>query len=155
MTIMAFRKFAITRMEIQDLEEVLSIETTSSLTPWSKQMFIEEMAHPQASCFVMTAKEAAEDRVIGFICFRNIGQESELFNICVRPDHRRVGVGRELMQFYTFFSLQKGIKTFHLEVSLANRSAVQLYYHFSYQPVGVRPKFYRGEFDALRMLKRV
>jgi [ribosomal protein S18]-alanine N-acetyltransferase len=155
MTIMALRECTIRRMEIRDLEDVHAIETTSSLTPWSKRMFMEEMSHPYAFCFVVTSKEPSDPRVVGFICFRNIGEESELLNICVHPDHRHVGFGRELMEFYTAFSLQRGMKTFHLEVNRANPSAVRLYHSFCYQPVGVRPKFYRGEFDALRMMKRV
>jgi len=60
-----------------------------------------------------------------------------------------------LMQFYTAFSLERGVKTFHLEVNRANPSAVRLYRSLCYQPVGVSANFYRGEFDALRMMKRV
>jgi len=142
-------------MEPRDLDEVHRIETASSPTPWSKQMFIEEMAHSYAFCFVMTSKEPADPQVIGFICFRNVGEESELLTICVHPGHRHMGVGRELMQFYTAYSLQRGMKTFHLEVSRANPFALRLYCSFSYLPVGVSLKFYRGEFDAVRMMKRV
>jgi ribosomal-protein-alanine N-acetyltransferase len=142
-------------MEIRDLEDVHAMETTSSVTPWSKGMFIEEISHPYAFCFVATSKEPSDPSVVGFICFRNIGEESELLNLCVHPDHRHVGFGQELMQFYMTFSLQRGIKTFHLEVNRSNPSAVRLYHSFCYQPVGMSTKFYRGEFDALRMMKRV
>jgi len=147
--------FSIRRMTEEDLEEVLSSETASSLTPWSRKMFIEEMGHPYAHCFVMTSSEVRDGHVIGFICFRNMGEESELLNLCVRPEDRRRGFGRELMRFYTDFSSQRGIKTFHLEVHLSNQSALKLYHSFSYQRAGLRPKFYRGEFDALRMMKHV
>ncbi len=146
--------FAIRSMEDRDLDVVESIERASSLIPWSKAMFISEMAHPYASCFVITSEENS-DRVVGFICFRIIGQESELLNICIDPGHRHRGLGGELMRFYTSFSIQRGTQTFHLEVRPENRFALRLYSLFSYRPVGVRPKFYRGEFDALRMMRRV
>ena len=152
---MPFREWSIREMESRDLEDVHWIETTSSPTPWSKQMFIDEMSHPYASCFVATSKEPSDPRVLGFICFRNVGEESELLTICVHPGHRHMGVGRELMQFYTAYSLQRGMKTFHLEVSRANPFALRLYCSFSYLPVGMSLKFYRGEFDAVRMMKRV
>jgi len=155
MTTKPVGKHTIRKMQAGDLEEVCRMETTSSPTPWSKQMFIQEFDHPYASCFVMIAKEPAEPQVIGFICFRNVGEESELLNICVHPDHRHLGVGRELMAFYTDTSLQRGTKMFHLEVNRANPVALRLYDSFSYLPVGVSPKFYRGEFDAVRMTKRV
>lgn len=137
-------------MAIEDLEEVQSMDNASSLTAWSREMFLGEMAHPHGFCFVVTA-----GRVIGFICFRNIGEESELLNICVHPDHRRARLGRELMQFYITFSVERGIKTFHLEVHRGNQPALQLYHMFSYRSIGLRPRYYRGEFDALRMVKHV
>ena len=147
------KEFGIRRMRRRDLDEVVSIEADSSVTPWSRQMFIDEMGHPYGACFVMTSMEASGASVIGFICFRNIGEESELLNLCLRPDRRRAGLGRELMQFYTAYSLTRGIKTFHLEVDPANRSAIELYRIFAYRPVAVRPRYYRGTTDALRMMK--
>jgi [ribosomal protein S18]-alanine N-acetyltransferase len=153
--VMTKQGFTIRRMTSNDLEEVHAIETNSSLTPWSKNMFIDEMAHPYAHCFVMTSPDSSQGRVMGFICFRNIGDESELINLCVHPGDRHRGLGRELMQFYTAFCIHGGMKTFHLEVNHANRPALQLYRSFSYQSVALRPKFYRGECDALRMIKRV
>lgn len=137
-------------MEIQDLKEVEAIESISSLTPWSKQMFLGEMAHPHSFCFVM-----ASERVTGYLCFRDVGEESELLNICIHPNYRHRGLGHELMQFYTNFSIERGIKNFYLEVHDANQSAQRLYQTFSYRAIGVRRRYYRGEADAIRMAKEV
>ena len=70
-------------MDIQDLDEVLSLESPGSGALWSKNMFIEEMRNPFAYCFVMKIQDRSKQRVIGFICFRNLAEESELLNICV------------------------------------------------------------------------
>jgi ribosomal-protein-alanine N-acetyltransferase len=93
--------------------------------------------------------------IIGFICFRNIGEESELLNIAVDPHYRRLGVGRRLMEFYIDFSSKQGIRAFYLEVNSSNRSAIHLYQYFSYQSFGMRKKFYQSKFDALMMMKKV
>ena len=53
---MEWERVTIQKMNIQDLDEVLSIETSASLTPWSKNMFIEEMQNPFAHCFVMKTR---------------------------------------------------------------------------------------------------
>jgi len=142
-------------MEIEDLGEVISLERTNPLTVWSKEMFIEEMRHPFANCFVMKTQRGSQRRVIGFVCFRNVAEESELLNICVRPDYRCQGVGKELMQFYVEFSRQKGNKTFHLEVCSSNHPAIRLYQSFAYESSGLRKNFYQGKFDALLMTKRI
>jgi ribosomal-protein-alanine N-acetyltransferase len=148
-------KVVIQKMESQDLDEVFSIETSASIAPWSKNMFVEEIRNPFAYCFVMRGEDGCKQPVIGFICFRNITEESELLNICVHPDYRQLGVGKRLMQFYVDFSSRRGIKTFYLEVNSSNQSAIHLYQLFSYQSSGMREKFYRGKFDALLMMKKV
>jgi len=147
-------KWNIQKMTPQDLDDVLSIEMSSSLTPWSLNMFIAEMQNPFAYCFVMKGKDGSKPSAIGFICFRNVTEESELLNIGVHPHYRQVGLGRKLMQFYTDFCSPLRIKTFYLEVNASNEAAIHLYQHFSYQSFGVRKKFYQGKFDALLMMKR-
>ena len=147
-------KAAIQQMDIKDLDEVLSIEASGSLAPWSKNMFIEEMRNAFAFCFVIRKEDGPDRPVIGFICFRNMAEESELLKICVHPEYRELGVGKKLMKFYIDFSRERGIKTFYLEVHSSNHSAIHLYQSFSYQPSGMRKEFYQGKFDALLMAKK-
>lgn len=142
------------KMGREHLDEVLLIETSSSLAPWSKEMFLEELRNPLAHSFIYRVDEAQGPLLAGFICFKNIGEESELLNIAVHPLYRRKGIGRKLMQFYMELGRAKQIKTFYLEVHVSNPSAIRLYQEFSYQPVGMRKKFYQGKFDALMMVKR-
>jgi ribosomal-protein-alanine N-acetyltransferase len=142
------------KMGREHLDEVLLIETSSSLTPWTKEMFLEELRNPLAHSFIYRVDEAQGPLPAGFICFKNIGEESELLNIAVHPLYRRKGIGRKLMQFYMELGRAKQIKTFYLEVHVSNPSAIRLYQEFSYQPVGMRKKFYQGKFDALMMVKR-
>ncbi len=142
-------------MDFKDLDEVISLERSNPLTVWSKEMFIGEMRNPFAYCFVTKADDGPSQPAIGFICFRNVVDESELLNICVHPDYRRLGIGKGLMQFYIEFSRQRGIKTFHLEVYSSNHSAIHLYQLFSYESSGIRKNFYQGKFDATLMTKQV
>jgi ribosomal-protein-alanine N-acetyltransferase len=150
-----WEKVTIRKMNIQDLDEVISMESSTSGVLWSKNMFIEEMRNPFAYCFVMRIDNQSKQEVIGFICFRNVAEESELLNICVHPDYRQLGAGKRLMEFYVAFGRRREIKTFYLEVLSSNTSAIRLYQLFSYESSGMRKKFYQGKFDALLMTKRV
>jgi ribosomal-protein-alanine N-acetyltransferase len=141
-------------MGMIDLDEVQHIEALSSPNPWSKNMFIEEIRNPLAYCFIIQTKEMLNHPIIGFICSRNIGDESELLNICVHPQYRQLGVAKRLMQFYTAFCGKRKIKTFYLEVNPSNEPAVHLYDLFFYRPSGRRKKFYQEKFDALLMVKK-
>jgi ribosomal-protein-alanine N-acetyltransferase len=149
-----WEKTAIQEMDIKDLDDVLLIETSGPPAPWSRNMFIEEMRNAFAFCFVIKKEDGFKRPLIGFICFRNMAEESELLKICVHPDYRQLGVGKELMKFYIDFCRQRGIKTFYLEVYSSNYSAIHLYQFFSYEPSGMRKKFYQGKYDALLMTKK-
>jgi ribosomal-protein-alanine N-acetyltransferase len=150
-----FQTMSYEKMESNDLPEVLFMEAASSLNPWSKAMFIEEMQNPFAHCFITKRKEASKHLVMGFICFRMVGDESELFKICVHPQYRQLGIGKNMMQFYIDFCYKAEIKDYYLEVNASNQAAIHLYQMFSYQPVGTRKKFYQSKFDALLMVKKV
>jgi ribosomal-protein-alanine N-acetyltransferase len=151
----AVQKVTIQKMDVKDLDEVLAIEASASPAPWSKNMFSEEIRNCSSCCFVISIEIESKQPVIGFICFRNMAEESELLNIAVHPRYRRLGVGRKLMQFYIDFSTPRGIKAFYLEVNCSNQSAIRLYQCFSYQSFGVRKEFYQRQFDALLMMKEV
>lgn len=147
------RRFTVRKMDPRDLDEALSM-AASSPNAWSKNMFVEEMRNPFSHCFVMEVEEISKRQVVGLICFRNIGDESELVNIWVHPQYRQSGIGKKLMEFYIDFCHQVNIKTFHLEVNASNHPAIHLYQLFSYQSAGVRKKFYEGRSDGLRMIRR-
>ena len=141
------------RMEPTDLEEVLAIELESSWVPWTRQMFLGEILNPYAHCFVMDSRETPVRRVVGFVCFRHLGEESELLNLSVHPEHRSLGLGKGLMHFYIASCTEAKVTRSYLEVSSSNHPAIQLYQDFAYRPAGRRLKFYRGQVDALLMVK--
>ncbi len=144
----------IERMGVGHLDEVLAIERSSALPLWSKSMFVEELRIPFAHCYVYRFPEIEDRPVVGFICFRNIGGESELLNIGVHPLYRRQGIGRALMQFYLAFGESNQIKMFYLEVPVSNSPAIELYRGFSYEATGTRRNLYQAKVDALIMARR-
>lgn len=148
-----FEHFTILKMTSEDLPEVLAISSSFPLNPWSEKMFLEEMANPLSSCFVAKMGRDPNSSVIGFICFREVLDESELLHLCVHPQYRQKGVGKRLMQFYIDFCLQRGIRTFYLEVDPSNQPALNLYKLFSYQSLKVRKNFYPKRREGLVMVK--
>lgn len=148
-----FEHLTILKMGIEDLPEVLAISSSFPINPWTEKMFLEEMANPLSSCFVVKMGRDHNSPIIGFICFREVRDESELLHLCVHPQYRQRGVGKRLMQFYIDFCLQRGIRTFYLEVDPSNRPALHLYKLFSYQSLMVRKNFYPERREGLVMVK--
>jgi ribosomal-protein-alanine N-acetyltransferase len=146
--------FSIRKMEVEDVEKILPMASSSFINPWSREMFLGELTHSFSYCFLLCEENAfGKGAPAGFICFRIIAKESELLNICLHPKHRQKGLGKELMKFYTDFCKQRGVERFYLEVDPLNLPAVHLYQSFEFQQVGVRKYFYRGRYEALVMEK--
>lgn len=142
------------KMRPEDLPGVLAIEAVSSSTPWSERMFLNELSHPFASCYVLE-ESSSPGEVLGYICFRILEKESEVLNLSVSPSSRRRGLGRKLMEFYLGCSVAQGVERSYLEVCSSNEGALQLYRSLFYEVAGRRKGFYLGRFDALTMVKKL
>ncbi|HSB03882.1 MAG TPA: GNAT family N-acetyltransferase [Thermodesulfobacteriota bacterium] len=147
-------KTRIVRMEVSDLDTVVEMDASSRPTPWSKESFLKELQNPLSSCFTLKLKKEATEQVIGFICFRILGEESELLDLVIHSRYRRKGFGKHLMSFYSDFCHERKIKSFYLETGVSNGPAIRLYQSLAYQPIGKRPRFYHGREDALLMMRR-
>lgn len=144
--------YAIRKMEIDDIESVLPMASTSVLNPWSREMFLGEITHPHSNCFLLCKAKGNETKTpIGFICFHIIEDESELLNICIHPQYRQKGLGSGLMKFFIEWCHRQGVKKYYLEVDPRNRPALLLYQSFHFHQKGMRKNFYQGRFEALLM----
>jgi ribosomal-protein-alanine N-acetyltransferase len=149
-------RVAIKRMEVEDVEEVAPIAAAAAYNPWSKKMILEEIAHPFSHCFLLQQRaEAGAILPLGFLCFRQIGEEAELLNLCVDPEFRQQGFGKKLMSFYIEFCEGRGVNQYFLEVNTLNTPAIHLYHSFGFQSIGTRKNFYQGKQDALLMTRCV
>jgi [ribosomal protein S18]-alanine N-acetyltransferase len=148
----------IEKMEESDLDQILRIEASSGWSSWSRQSFIEELKNPFSHCFTLRVQNDPGnqfgDEIAGFICFRLLGDESELLNLAIHSRHRRKGFGSQLMGFYIDFCRPRKVETFYLETGVTNQPAIRLYQSFAYQPAGIRPRFYPRKEDALLMTRR-
>ena len=75
-------------MTADDLEDVLSIESVSFPTPWSRGMFLEEMKH--SFCHGLVG--LAEGQIVGYISFAIVYDEIHIRNIAVHEDWKRRSV---------------------------------------------------------------
>lgn len=94
---------------------------------------------------------AEEDgRLLGYITAVARGGEAMIHSIAIAPEHRRTGIGRELMKAELEY-LSKRATSVDLQVSVKNRAAIALYKQFSFTEIGTVRKYYRNGDDALIM----
>lgn len=137
-------------MDLGDIPSVLSIENRSFPTPWSENIFREEIQSPLCSCLVA----AIDGRIVGYIDFSVVWDEVHVRNIAVRPDYRKKGIASILIVHMITETSKKGARWATLEVRRSNIGAIGLYEKFGFILTGVRPLYYRDtEEDALIMWK--
>lgn len=143
---------SIRRMTSTDLRAVSLLDKLSFNQPWPPNAFEIELKNPGARCWVAEV----DDQVVGALVIWRVLDEAELATLAVRPDFRRRGIARVLLQTALESAYAEGARICQLEVRAGNEAAQKLYESFGFAIVGRRLKYYRdnGE-DALLMTKIV
>ena len=135
-------------MRPADLPQVIAIERDTYPTPWSRAMFLGELARRGSTGLV--AIEAR--RVLGYLMASQYAEVWHVLNVSVHRMRRGERIGARLLE--ALFSRAEGRADcgFTLEVRVSNEPAIRLYRRMGFTEHGVRPHYYsdNGE-DALIM----
>jgi len=121
--------------------------------PWNAQDFIDLMETGAQAIMAIGA-----DGPLGFILVRAILDEAEILTLAVRPDARRVGAGRLLVDTAAIQLALSGAATLWLEVAEDNVAGRALYQSAGFEETGRRKGYYRrpeGPVDALVLQRRL
>jgi ribosomal-protein-alanine N-acetyltransferase len=121
---------------------------TWSWTPARVQHFI---CGPESSVVV-----ARRERHIAAFAIMHFGDEVAHLNLlAVAPEHRRQGLGRQLMSWLTETAIIAGVFRINLELRTHNEAARVFYERLGFDELGVVPGYYQGREAALRMSRRL
>ncbi len=139
-------------MRTKDLGGVLTIEEAVFPQPWSRRLFVEELAQRKSRAYRAAWVGPA---IVGFAGQMLVDDEAHVNNIAVDPGWQGRGLGAVLLLDLARTALARGARHLTLEVRVGNQPALALYRRFGMAPVGVRPNYYpvTGD-DALIMWVR-
>jgi len=80
-------------------------------------------------------------------------ERAHLVLLAVRPAHRRLGIGRRLLEWLVESARVAGMASLHLELRAANEAARGFYRAMGFDETIVVPGYYRGREAALRMIR--
>jgi ribosomal-protein-alanine N-acetyltransferase len=121
-------------------------------TPWSTAEFLNLLAGP--GVFALMASE--DDTPLAFVLARVAADESEILTLAARPESRRRGLARALVNGAGEAARAAGARAMILEVAEDNAAALALYAALGFETVGRRAAYYAdagGRVDA-RVLRR-
>ena len=142
-------------MRREDLPAVLEIERRSFAQPWSRTFFEKELATSFARLVVAVEERGLHTRVIGYTCRWRVTDEVHLLNVAVRPEHRGLGHGRELVTAVIDEAVATRVRVVYLEVRAGNVVARRLYRRLGFRDLGVRRGYYGAGQDAIVMELRL
>jgi ribosomal-protein-alanine N-acetyltransferase len=143
--------FVLEAMRDADLDEVMEIELASFRSPWSRPVFLEELARPWAFLDVVRAPNAGQ--VLAFCNYWRVADEVHLLKVATHPEARGLGLGARLLGHVLEFARQHACRLITLEVRRSNDTAQRLYRRFGFKSVGVRPNYYADDNeDAVVMI---
>lgn len=130
-----------------DLDAIEEIDRHSFPRPWSRATFEAELARDVARIAVV------DDRgVIAFCNYWLVAGEVHILAIATHPDHRRGGLGAQLLAHALDDGRARRCTIATLEVRRGNTPAIALYERAGFRIVHVRQRYYvDNDEDALVM----
>lgn len=137
-------KFDIRKMTAMDLAGVVAVEHDVFLSPWTQDMFKEEIENKLATYLVV---EIAGE-IVGYAGFWGVIYEAQITNVAIKQDFQRKGLGHALMKELIEEAKRQNLVRMSLEVRPSNPTARGLYFDFGFEEVGVRPGYYMDNGEA-------
>ena len=137
-----------------DLDGIQEVDRLSFPSPWTRAMYEEELRHAGTAFIIVLRTGAAP--LAGYCSYRLVAGELQVNNVAVRPEHRRSGFGRALVEYALEHGRAAGALTALLEVRRSNLAAQRLYLSLGFAQVGERLRYYsHPEEDALVLARAV
>jgi ribosomal-protein-alanine N-acetyltransferase len=148
---MSSPEFSPREASVDDLPELVRIESTVHIAPWSDAGFKGELDKPFSHTLVMTDEET--DAIVGgYLVFWEMGEEFHILNVAVDLPYRGIGLAQKLIRKVIDLGLRKGAKRVVLDVRKSNSAAIQLYQKLGFTIQTVRKAFYSNGEDAYGMI---
>jgi [ribosomal protein S18]-alanine N-acetyltransferase len=138
----------IDHLSLEDVEAIEAIERRTMPAPWSRMMFVGEIAKPTSICL----GAYLEDALVGYLVVSRYVDAWHVMNLVVAPEHRRQRIATRLMNALFEITGDDRQRGFTLEVRVSNDSAIKLYESLDFRSQGVRRGYYTdNREDALIM----
>ncbi len=138
-------------MRIDDVIRVYEIDQNDLKSNWSENLYRFELIDINTRAFVYEEDE----KVLGFIIAKYIGDTSDLLQIAVDIAHKQMKIGKKLLNYCIEQLKKEGVKEMILEVGAENSEAIRFYKGFKFEYVNLRKNYYGRGKDAILMKLRM
>jgi ribosomal-protein-alanine N-acetyltransferase len=141
-------------MTALDLVSATAIEKeVYAKAAWSAGQFKEEFAKAPKTAHYLVAE--FEGQLIAYAGIFYVADVADIHTITVAADHRRKGIGRELLKRLIDWARVKKAQAIMLEMRLGNDQARPLYESFGFVEISRRENYYGPGLTAVVMRKEL
>ena len=143
--------FSILPARPADIDAVFAIAQAAFTLPWPRDELALELTRPYSALRVL--RPSPSERIAGFLNYWRLGDELQIMNVAVLPEHQRVGYARALLRDAEQAARQLRLGSIFLEVRRSNLPAIRLYESHRYEIIGVRQRYYADNLEDALVMK--
>ncbi len=136
---------------ITDIADVVAIDSLAFARPWGEAAYRAQLTQEHTEWLVAVLPNS--EKVISFVGWQKLGDEAEILNFAVHPEHRRLGVGLKLFS-RAIDEISQHSHTIFLEVRASNLAAIKIYQACGFTKSGLRPNYYRDNLEDALLMQR-
>jgi [ribosomal protein S18]-alanine N-acetyltransferase len=137
-------------LEHRDIEAVVALQSgCPEAAQWGASSY-EAVARGEMTGWV----EQDDAGIAGFLVARELVRQTEILNLAVRVDARRLGIGTSLLKEALVWSKSVEAGSVILEVRASNAGALEFYERHGFEVVGRRSRYYVDPVDDALLLSR-
>ncbi len=132
-------KYKVRELEECDISQVAQLEKALFTDSWSEKSIRDSWQQTNVKMIVA----AVEGQVLGYHIFYQALDEGDVARIAVDSNHRRMGIGEQLLEYMWDYCRNSGVERVLLEVRESNESAITLYKKHGFVSLGIRRNYYQ------------
>jgi ribosomal-protein-alanine N-acetyltransferase len=126
------------RMQVSDLDDVLTIEDDVYPHPWTRGNFLDSLASGYETWTLRDSSGA----LIGYFLVMLAVDEAHLLNVSVHADLQGQGIGKKLLDKIVAVAREHRMTSILLEVRPSNKRAMEVYQRYGFARIGLRKGYY-------------
>lgn len=144
----------ITDADTDDSSRLRQIALEANIDAWTAADYKEEIGRNDS---IVLKAESSDNEILGFMAARLVpsnssGRDAELYNIAVKPELQRYGIGALLIKEFFRRLRTETVRGVWLEVRASNSNAINFYLKHGFRQISNRRKFYTNPTeDAVTM----
>lgn len=128
----------IREMQLDDLEQVMTIEEVNFSVPWTETGFFTFLLREDT--LFLVAEEG--EKILGYCGVVTVQDEGDITNVAVEKNSQNQGIGKKLLEEMFQRTQKAGVCRLFLEVRAGNAAALHLYEKMGFVQMGIRKNYY-------------